>query len=135
MEVFDPRQVQVHLYDDFATDPAGVMQEIFRFIGVDPSFLPDMSVRHNVSGTPRSRLLHAMLARPNALKRWVKPLVPRRTRGRLRHIRAVLMERNTIRGEPQLATATRIALTAQFENDIRQLGRLLGRDLSGWLAA
>jgi hypothetical protein len=132
-DVFDRSQLQIHLYDDFVADPLGVMQEIFRFVGVDVSFVPDMSVRHNVSGTPRSRLLHAVLARPNAAKDFAKTFVPQRVRGHLRRTRAILMERNTMPGEPKLASQTRRALAARFQEDIRQLSQLLGRDLSRWL--
>jgi hypothetical protein len=129
-DLFDRDQLAVYLYDDFRADPLGVMQAMFRFLGVDPSFVPDMSVKHNVSGTPRSRLLHAVLARPSAMKDLVKPFVSTAIRHR---VRAVLMERNIVPDEPRLAPATRRALTEVYREDIRQLEPLLGRDLSRWL--
>ena len=105
---------------------------MFRFLGVESSFVPDMSVKHNVSGTPRSRLLHAVLARPSAVKDLAKPFVPTLIR---RRVRAALMERNIVPGEPRMAPGTRQRLTAMYEADIRQLATLLGRDLSTWLDA
>ncbi|HYC31039.1 MAG TPA: sulfotransferase, partial [Gemmatimonadales bacterium] len=97
-ERFDPRQIAVYTYDDFRRDPAGMLRSVFTFLEIDPDFLPDMSVRHNVSGVPRFRLLHGLVARPSAAKDLVKRLIPTGARQR---IRSALMDRNIVAGEPR----------------------------------
>lgn len=47
---FDRDRIQVHLHDDLDADTPGVLRELFGFIGVDDTFVPNVSVRHNVSG-------------------------------------------------------------------------------------
>ena len=48
LEVFDREQVMVALLDDLEESPATTCQEIFRFLGVDPGFLPPSAdERHN----------------------------------------------------------------------------------------
>lgn len=50
-DTFDRGQIKVFLYYDLRTDPAGVLRDICRFVGVDDTFTPDVSVRHNVAPT------------------------------------------------------------------------------------
>ena len=47
--LFAPEQLRVYLHDDLLRRPDWVMQDLLNFLEVDPSALPDQSVRHNVS--------------------------------------------------------------------------------------
>ncbi len=49
LEIFPAERIHVLLYDDFVADPVGALQGCFRFLGVDDSFVPDTSMRPNVS--------------------------------------------------------------------------------------
>src|SRR6185436_5212968 len=46
-ELFSREQLKIYLYEDYVRDPVGLMQDLFRFLNVDDTFVPDMSVRHN----------------------------------------------------------------------------------------
>ncbi|MBE9125340.1 sulfotransferase [Coleofasciculus sp. LEGE 07092] len=127
-EAFDQRQIKVYLYEDFSTDPVGVLQNIFQFLGVDDKFVPDMSIRPNVSGVPQNRLLHNFLKEPNPLKDLFKPLVPNRLRKR---ITTNLTIQNLTK--PQLSSELRNQLLQLFREDILKLQDLIQRDLSAWL--
>jgi hypothetical protein len=48
-DLFDHSQIKVYLYRDFRTQAVGVLQELFGFLGVDDTFMPDTSVRHNAT--------------------------------------------------------------------------------------
>ena len=76
-DLFDPKQIAVYTYDEFTASPRRITGQIFEFLGVDPTFVPKMSMRHNVSGTPRSRMLHAFLAGPSVVKDLMRAVVPR----------------------------------------------------------
>jgi sulfotransferase family protein len=128
-DCFDRRQIAVYTYDDFVANPLTVMRSIFGFLGVDDSFVPDMRQRHNVSGVPRLARLHAALARPSALKDFVKRLIPAAPRQRLR---AAIMERNIVAREPKLSSATRHRLTDLYREDVLRVEGLIGKDLSAW---
>ncbi len=103
-DLFSRDQIAIYLYEDFQANPLAVLRQMFGFIGVDPSFTPDISLKYNVSGQPRLRLLHAALARPNAARTLVKGLLPAAMRRRLR---ARLMEQNIRPTAPDLALDTR----------------------------
>jgi hypothetical protein len=130
LDLFPKEHVSVHLYDDFLTDPPAVLRSLFSFLGVDATFRPDMSLRYNVSGAPRSELLHAFLARPLAIKDLLKPLLPAPFRHR---VRAKLMNRNIIPDQSKMAKGTRKALIELYREDVLRLQTLIQRDLCAWL--
>ena len=84
LDQFPAEQISVFLYEDLLDDPAEVLSETFRFLGIDDTVRPDVSVRHNVSGRPRSPFLHQFLRQPSRVKELVKPLLPESARLKLR---------------------------------------------------
>lgn len=128
LDVFGRNQVKVVLYDDFSRDTAATMSELFAFLGVNPNFSIDSSIRYNESGMPKSRALFNFISKPNALKEIVKPFVPAALRERLgNQAKSMLLEK------VQMNPATRASLKEYFASDITQLQTLLERDLSAWL--
>jgi hypothetical protein len=110
-------------------DPVGLTQSIFRFLEVDDSFVPDTSLRYNVSGIPKSRALHEFIEKPrHSLKTVLRPFVPQ---GLRRRISVNLYNRNLTK--PPMAEGVREELTEAYREDILKLQGLIGRDLSGWL--
>ena len=132
LDLFPREQISVHLYDDFVADPPAVLRALFQFLEVDPEFRPDMSLQYNVSGAPRSELLHAFLARPLPVKDFFKPFLSAPFRHR---VRARLMNSNIVPDRSRMAKATRKALIELYRADILRLEALLQRDLGAWLKA
>lgn len=50
--LFAREQIRVWLYEDLVRDPARLLREMFAFLGVDDSFRPDLSRKHNVTRIP-----------------------------------------------------------------------------------
>lgn len=123
---FDRQQIRVYLYEDLCANPLALVQDIFRFLEVDDSFVPDLSLRYNVSRFPRHRLLHNLVNRSqvgSALRHLPRPLN-----------RAVVGGINRLNFfRPTLPTAMRQKLTADFAPDILRLQELIDRDLKHWL--
>ena len=46
---FDFQQIRVYTFEDFLTEPVSILKDIFQFLDVDDLFIPDISIRHNVS--------------------------------------------------------------------------------------
>lgn len=49
---FSRTQIRVYLYDTLQREPLSVIADILQFLGVDPTFSPDVSIRHNEPGIP-----------------------------------------------------------------------------------
>jgi hypothetical protein len=127
-DTFDPAQIKVYLYDDFCSKPWEIMLDIFEFLEVDKSFIPDMSDKPNISGIPRNQALQAFLNQPNPIKTALKPLIP--TKFYQKAINKI-MKYNL--SKPGLEPKIREQLILVFQQDILQLQSLISRDLSNWL--
>jgi hypothetical protein len=132
---FDRSRIRIFLYDDFQRDPCGVIGEILRFLEVDDAFVPDTSVRHNVSGLPRSRSFPRALMRTRTylLDKLapVEPYIPSALwRGGGTTIWALY---NANFAKPPIEDGVRRELVDYFRDDVRRLERLVGRDVSHWL--
>ena len=131
-DIFDRNQIKIYLHEDLNHDTAGVLQDTFSFLGVNKTFLPDVSARRNVSGLPKNKFLDDFLRRPNALKRVLKRhLAPGVW---LRLSNSVEKFRNSnLAKPPPLDQEVRQQLIEVYREDILKLQTLLGRDLSAWL--
>jgi hypothetical protein len=128
-DVFGHNQLKIYLYEDLKADPVGVLGDTFRFLGVEDAFVPDMSLKHNVSGIPKSQALHAFIRQSHPIKSVFKPFVPEQLRLRLK---TNLRNRN-LRQPPALSVEARKELAEAYREDILKLQGLIGRDLSTWL--
>jgi hypothetical protein len=134
-ELFDRSQIRVFLSDDLSSDPISVLQDVFRFLEVDKTFVPDISIKHNASGMPKNKLLHAFLTKPHPIKRFVRRLklhLPSGLRLRIANGLAYLKSRNSVEA-PQLPLEMRQQLIEVYREDILKLEVLIQRDLSKWL--
>ena len=130
-DLMDRRQIRIYLYEDFDTAPLGVLQDIFRFLDVDETFVPDTSVKHNVSRTvrvPRNKALHSWLAQPSAMMTVARAMIPSELR---RSLQERMMHRNLVK--PPLLPEVRNQLIQEYTEDISRLQDLIRRDLSKWL--
>ena len=128
LSVFNRDHVFVCLYNDFVEDPLGLIRGIFDFLGVDREFTPDMSIRYNVSGIPKSRWLHRMiwvLSKP--VKCLAGPFIPAGLEKSVRRVSGSNLHR------PKIDPEARRYLLDAYEKDIANLQELIGRDLSQWL--
>ena len=129
-DTFDRAQIKVYLYRDLTSDPAGTLRGIYRFLHVDETFRPDMSVRYGATGIPRSKFLHRVIKRvtsPGPVKTFLRPFVPLSLRRFLSEIR----NKNLVK--PPLDPEIRQEWIMLYREDILQLQDLIQRDLSEWL--
>jgi hypothetical protein len=132
LDCFGAEQVHLIIYDDFRQHLPDIYRTLLEFLDVDPSFRPEFPVV-NQNRVPRSRLVNRVLNHPpEPLSRIVKGLLPNpQTREalirRLRQLNKHYKPRSTV--DPKV----RSRLLSELSPEIRRLGRLIGRDLSGWL--
>ena len=127
-ELFDPKQIQVYLYEDFEEKPMELLRDIFHFLEVNEEYMPDITLRFNVSGIPKNKVIHSFLSKPNPIKSLLKPLIPDKWRKRL-----VVMFQNNNLTKPNLPEDLRMELIEIYRDDILRLQSLIKRDLSRWL--
>ncbi|MDJ0713346.1 MAG: sulfotransferase [Prochloraceae cyanobacterium] len=122
--IFDRSQIGIYLYEDFRKNPVALLQDIFGFLNVDDTFVPDMKIRPNKSGMPKNQFFHQLLTKPNPIKTALKPLFPAVLRQKIQHSNLV---------KPEISPEVRQQLSALYREDILNCQDLIDRDLSHWL--
>lgn len=128
---FDRDQIKVYLYEDWNANPSGVLQDIFQFLSINDTFVPDMSTKYNVSGIPKNKTLHALFNNLKQLEFILEPFIPKQVHQRLVRMGVSLKNRNLFK--PQLTPELRSQLIEVYREDILKLQDLIQRDLSNWL--
>jgi hypothetical protein len=101
-----------------------MMTALFRFLGVDDTFRPDVERKHNVGALPKSG--------------WVARIVaPISSRGLGQHLPAWALDagrRLLLRPTPGCPPELRERLRRAYRDDVLKVQDLIQRDLSPWLA-
>lgn len=121
--LFPAEHIRVYLYDDFETEPVNMLKDIFQFLGVDDSFVPDMKRRHNVSLINR----YANAPRTNKVLSTVEKGFAK--------LKMPLLEKSvkSIRFyKPKFDIDDRKKLTNYYSEEISALEKILNKDLSNW---
>jgi Sulfotransferase family len=125
LAVFPCQQIRIYLFEDLIRDPIRLAQDAFRYLGVDDSFEPDVSIQVNRGSAVRSARLASLFTtlRNTSFGQGSK------------FGRSVRTFVGALNEQPkgQLAPSVRRRLAAVFEPDVDKLSGLLGRDLSPWL--
>ena len=128
-ELFPRDQIHVFLFDDLKRDTLAMVQGIYRFIGVDPAFVPDFDTPHNVGGMPASVLLERILTN-RTIRAAVQPWMSTGAANWFRRLRT-----RSMRKAPSLPPALKAELRRQFHDDISRTSALIGRSLDHWRGA
>jgi len=127
LDRFPRSQVHIFLFDDLRADQTGLVRAVYEFLGVDPSFVPDLDTPHNVGGLPSNRFIERVLT-SGKLRATLDPVIPRRAADWARKVRT-----RNLRRAPKLPEELRAKLIDRFRTDIAKTSDLIGRDLSPWL--
>ena len=131
-DLFERDQIKVYLYEELSSDPAGMMADVFRFLGVDDLFVPVASLRYNASGLPQNGTLHLLLQRLRRARPFAERVLPEQQYRRLLKIGGGLHNRNLVR-QRLSPEVRRKVIGTYFRDDVLKLEGLIQRDLSAWL--
>jgi hypothetical protein len=125
-QLFPRDQIKVSVFDDLRQNPAAAVQEVYRFLEVDPGFRPDFGTPHAPGGLPVSRILESVLTN-SAIQSAVRPWIPRGATNWIKRLR-----RRNLQPAPPLPAELRRELSRQFREDIARTSELIGRSLEHW---
>jgi hypothetical protein len=133
LDEFGADHVHITLFDDFRADPAGEYSNVLSFLGVDSSFRPEFEVVNERKAARSSALQRFVRNPPAPIRRVARATLTEQRRVR---VRRTLYRFNTrSRERASLTPQVRDRIVALVADDVDELGRLIGRDLSGWLTA
>lgn len=135
LDRFDRDKVLILLQDDLKDDSPAMYRTVCQFIGVDPAFEPSvLNTRVNSrKGNKRFSGLHRLLIRSvGKLNNSGESGTALADRIRGSKLTALYHKLNRKGSYPQLSPDAKAKLAEALADDVRQLGELLGRDLSHW---
>jgi Sulfotransferase family len=124
---FPRERLHVFLIDDLKRGAIDTVQGVYRFLEIDPTFVPDFETAHNVGGVPSSRFLESVFT-SRAIRSAVEPWIPKRAADWVRGLRT-----RNMRQAPPLPPDLRKELTGRLRDDILRTSDLIGRSLEHWL--
>ena len=113
-------------FEDFKNKTAEEVKKLYRFLSVDENFEADTSEKHNAFQTPRNSVL-LFLYRFKILRQGIKKILPDSL---LKKIQEKLMTGKKGKADDHLI----LHLKKLFEPDVRELEKLLNRNLKSWYA-
>jgi len=126
---FDREQMLVLLFQDLTSNTDQLVNEVYRFVGVDPSFQPDLG-KHNPTREPRFPGLHRVLTRAwMTVREYVDVYLANRTRSLRRVVKQVVTKESESRS---MTPEDQAYLRDLYAEPNRKLEQWLGRDLSHW---
>ncbi len=130
-DAFGRERVHVVVFDDFVADTASTYRRVLEFLGVDPAFSPDFAVS-NPNKRVRLRALQRLVYQPPGPLLKLVPVIRRFPFAHAIRDRLLRLNSSAARRTP-MDPGLRSRLLEEFAPSIRELGELIGRDLSGWL--
>jgi hypothetical protein len=130
LKEFDNVQVRIFLYDDYKNSPDEMLKNIFQFLGVDPSFKVNMSMRYNEGLIPDNSFFSDLVRSRHPVKRLLLSVVPDKL---LLPIRQRIIANQKLIEPKTMTQEVRQRLIEIFREDIISVQGLLKRDLSSWL--
>jgi hypothetical protein len=128
LDVFGEDRVRIIRFEELTSSRHATLEELFRFLEVDPGFRPDVSMTYNRSGKPRLRFLADLIAKPNPVTSAARRLLPEAV---TTSVKNVLRDLNTGR-KAELDERSRAYLRDYFMDDVAKLAGLVGTRLD-WL--
>lgn len=131
LEFFHKDQFKLIFQDDLLRSPQTLLSDLFSFLGVDATFVPDTSVRFNQAIPP-------LLMKKNSSRIWLKSFsrqvrryIPQSLYFPLLKLKYAVNKR--VRSYPELSKNMQVLLRDFYEQDVQALQTFTGRDLSSWL--
>lgn len=133
-ERFDQSKMRIYLHEDLDRDAVSITQDVFRFLEVDDSFAPDVSQRHNPTLVEQKGFADVLLS--GIKKRAIKSADDgaSQTDMGIGSIRPWTEPKGKLIKPARLNKTTRESLSQYFQEDVRKLEKLIGRNLDHWLS-
>lgn len=130
LEFFPAEQIQILTLEELIRDKVGTIQKVFRFLGVDDSFVGrDWALVHNRSVDKFDRNILGRVMRTVPFKSQLKPLVPELVATAYSRVTARKPES---RFRPVLSEEKVAEIRSLLREDMERLREIAGRDFSEW---
>ncbi len=126
LEKFDSSQVKIYLFEDLKNTDQFI-KDLYKFLNLDPElYFPDTSKRYNKGKAPKYKTLFYYATKFGIVDK-VRNILPDDIKNKAKKL--LFTEKNI----PKMTEEEKAYLREIFEDDIKNLSKLINRDLSHWL--
>lgn len=125
LDIFGKDNVRIFIYDELSENMEGMILNVFDYLGIDRSYIPELEGKYNTYSTPRNTFFHAIYAQKN-LRSLARKIIPD---DKVELIKNLFLTR---RKKPDKHDETVDLMHEIYKPDIIQLEKLLNKDLSRW---
>jgi hypothetical protein len=135
---FPAENIKIILTEDLKKDPNSVMNELFKFLNVDPDYSIDYSVEHNKSGVVANQFYDKTIGSNSFIKKSLKAILPETTYSKITRVPLLKQVTQNLNNANLKPPQKDVGLLKQithdiYRQDIQELSKLIDRDLSEWL--
>ncbi len=145
LKQFPRKNILILIYEDIEKDPIGFMKNVYRFLGVDDSYVAESAEKYVNTSPVKEKIMHfpsynkfiTFLKRRHQnpvilfLRKVLKPLGVTKLIHWLFDVN-YKHTGNTQEKKPAMKKETRTKLFNYYQGEIKKMEELLGRDLSFW---
>ena len=132
-QYFPQKNIFVTLFDDFKKDRSAFIQNLYAFLEIDDSFVPEsMHVKMNPARRPRFRIINRMAFHMGWFFRKLNCLSLIAVAKKSNFAKNILFRQEYGDDYPEITPDVRKRLQDVFQNQIENLANLIERDLSVW---
>lgn len=124
-ELFGKEQVKIYFQEDLRQDTQKIILDLYEFLEIDPSDMPNIEREHNAFSMPKSNLIHKLYS-SHFIRTFLSIVFPETLKEKIKN---ALFERKQ---KPKLDEQLRVQLLDIYRQDIKNLEGLLNKDLSHW---
>jgi len=125
-------QIKIYLYEDLQSNTALMIKDLYKFLQVDSTFMPDIHFQYNVGGIPKNNFIQKLLLEFDVPKNVIKQIFYLfLSKEKTHKLKETFRKKNM--KKIQMKPETRSYLIAVFREDILKLQDLIQKDLSSWL--
>ena len=126
LSAFPKKNIHFIYYEDFKENTNIIVSKVFLFLGIDDGFTPSLQKKYNIYSQPKIRIIHYLYSF-FYLRRVLSIIFPKILINRIRKA----FFRSDIK--PELSESSRRILKRHFESDVKELSKILNKDLVKWI--
>ncbi|MEA3317752.1 MAG: sulfotransferase [Bacteroidota bacterium] len=136
-QTFKPEQFKILLFEDLRENTNKVIKELYQFLDIDDSFIPQTDIRYNESGFVKNKFKDKFIGQQSFIRKGVEKIFPNfinKLRNSTSMQKIVTKMRSKNLEKPKLSPEIRKRLINEiYKEDILKFQKLINRDLSKWL--
>lgn len=132
LDSFEKEKIKIILFDNFTSNTRYVIRDLFDFLGVDPNFQTDAAFISRKGGELRNNMFSKIIMAPS-VKKLISPFLKMFTTRQWRWRQGAKITNLLTKKYEPLSKKTRKKLIGIYREDILNLDKLIGKDLSNWL--